>query len=67
MANGTDELAIDQPVNQEAIGVGESRRLLIWAQMDLLAGTEVSTTRRLAAWIALGITFLMAVLLLLGY
>lgn len=48
-------------------GNSDSRRLLMWAQMDILAGTEVSITRRLAAWIALSITFAIALMLLLGY
>jgi hypothetical protein len=67
MTNASDEMAIEQPAAQDAIRPGESRRLLMWAQMDLMAGTEVSTTRRLAAWVALSVTFLVVLLLLLGY
>jgi len=61
-------VVIEQPSVRDAVGadVG-SRRLLMWAQLDLTAGTEVSTTRRLAAWVALGVTFMIALMLLLGY
>jgi hypothetical protein len=67
MTHASDEMAIEQSAPQDAIGAGESRRVLMWSQMDLMAGTEVSTTRRLAAWIALAVSLLMALLLLLGY
>lgn len=61
-------MLIEQHSSRNAGGGNvNSRRLLMWAQLDLLAGTEVSTGRRLAAWVALWITCLMALLLLLGY
>jgi hypothetical protein len=68
MTTNPDDLVIEQPSTRNAVGadVG-SRRLLMWAQLDLMAGAEVSTTRRLTAWVALGITFLIALMLLLGY
>jgi hypothetical protein len=48
-------------------GIPSSRRLLVIAQMDLWARTEVSPARRLAAWCALSITFAISMMLLLGY
>jgi hypothetical protein len=47
-------------------GTPSSRRLLMWAHTDVWGQGEVSPARRLAAWIALSITFAMAVLLALG-
>jgi hypothetical protein len=47
-------------------GNRSSRRLLVWAQVDIFAQTDVSVGRQLAAWIALAITVATCVLLLLG-
>ena len=51
---------------QASGGNRTSRRLLVWAQVDLFAKTDVSVARQLAAWVALSITLAVAVLLLLG-
>jgi len=61
-------MLIEQHSSSEVSGgTPSSRRLLIFAQMDLWAQTEVSPTRRMAAWLALSITFAITMLLLLGY
>jgi hypothetical protein len=51
---------------QASGGIRTSRRLLVWAQVDLFAQTDVSAGRQLAAWVALSITVAACVLLLLG-
>jgi hypothetical protein len=47
-------------------GIPSSRRLLMFAKMDLWAQTEVSPSRRLAAWVALSITVAITMILLVG-
>ena len=60
-------MLLEQHSSSEARGGGlGSRRLLVWAQTDILAQGEVSAVRRLAAWLALSVTLVIAVLLLLG-
>jgi hypothetical protein len=51
--------------SQVAAAARNSRRL-VWTQVDIFAGTDVSAPRRLAAWIALSITLAACILLLLG-
>ena len=51
---------------QASGGTRTSRRLLVWAQVDLFAQTDVSAGRQLVAWIALTIALAVCVLLLLG-
>ena len=51
---------------QASGGTRTSRRLLVWAQVDLFAQTDVSAGRQLVAWIALSIALAVCVLLLLG-
>jgi len=60
-------MLLEQHSSSEVSGGGPgSRRVLDWAQTDILAQGEVSVGRRLAAWVALGITLFITLLLLLG-
>jgi hypothetical protein len=66
MATKVEPMLIEQHSSSEVGGgIPSSRRLLALAQID---GTgEVSPARQLAAWIALGITLAIMVLLAIGY
>ena len=68
MQSEADAVRIEQHSTSQAIGSGTgSRRLLVWAQTDIWGLQEISATRRLAAWVALAITFAIALLLAMGY
>ncbi len=56
----------EYPSQATASDANRTSRRFVWAQVDIFAGTDVSATRRLAAWIALSITLVACVLLLLG-
>jgi hypothetical protein len=56
----------EYPTQAKGSSANRTSRRLVWAQVDLFAGTDVSATRRLAAWIALSITLAACILLLLG-
>jgi hypothetical protein len=70
MPTKVDALLIEQHSSSEVEvggGIPSSRRLLVWAQMDVWGTGDVSPTRQMAAWIALAITVAIMVLLALGY
>jgi len=68
MSSKADHWVIEQHSSRNADGGGlDSRRLLMWAQMDLFSGMEVSALRRVGALLALSITCATVVLLLLSY
>ncbi len=55
-------MLLEQHSSSSEVGGGgrSPRRSLVWNQ------TEVSATRRVAAWLALAVTFAIVVLLLIG-
>jgi hypothetical protein len=68
MASKVDPMPIEQHSSSEVSGgAPSSRRLLLLAHTDIWGAGEVSAGRRLMAWLALGITLLIAVMLALGY
>jgi hypothetical protein len=67
--SNADPRLIEQHSSSDVVsgGVPSARRLLLLAHLDIWGTGEVSTARRLAAWVALGVTLMIAVMLALGY